>query len=406
MNSYFASVEQQANPHLRGKPVGVCAYLSPNGCIIASSMEAKKLGIKTAFRVKDAKKICPEIILIENEPAKYRTVTTKIFSILADYTDRVEPYSIDEAFLDLTGYTKKISNAVCVAKEIQQRIKVEVGEWLKCKIGISTTRWLAKFIADIAKADAIDVITPKTAPKVYERCKLTDAWGINYRMQWRLNQLGIYTLNDLKNYPVANILAVLGKPGYFLWANVNGIEIQGVRTQEEILPKSIGHSYCLPKHNTDTNYHLSILMKLCEKTGRRLRESKLEAKNLSIFWSYVHGGGVYKIFKVPGTLFTTMDIYNQAYNVFLNKKMSAFKIRMIAVSVTNLSPLTKQLNLFDDVLGRKKIAQAMDNINDKFGEYTISYGQMHGLADQARDRVGFRKTVGVKPKLTKELLYL
>ena len=203
-----------------------------------------------------------------------------------------------------------------------------------------------------------------------------------------------------------NILTVLGKPGYFLWANVNVIEIQGVRTQEEILPKSIGHSYCLPKHNTDTNYHLSILMKLCEKTGRRLRESKLEAKNLSIFWSYVHGGGVYKIFKVPGTLFTTMDIYNQAYNVFLNKKMSAFKIRMIAVSVTNLSPLTKQLNLFDDVLGRKKIAQAMDNINDKFGEYTISYGQMHGLADQARDRVGFRKTVGVKPKLTKELLYL
>ena len=85
-------------------------------------------------------------------------------------------------------------------------------------------------------------------------------------MQWRLNQLGIFNLNDLKNYPVGNILAVLGKPGYFLWANVNGVEIEGVRTQVELKPKSIGHSYCLPKHNTDTSYHLSILMKPLSET--------------------------------------------------------------------------------------------------------------------------------------------
>src|SRR3989338_11450 len=105
MNSYFASVEQQANPFFRGKPVGVCAYLSPNGCIIASSIEAKKLGIKTGMRVREAQTIYPKIILEENEPAKYRSVTEKIFSILSQYTDRMEPYSIDEAFLDLTGWT-------------------------------------------------------------------------------------------------------------------------------------------------------------------------------------------------------------------------------------------------------------------------------------------------------------
>jgi len=392
MNSYFASVEQQANPHLRGKPVGVCAYLSPNGCLIATSIEAKKRGIVTGFRVKEAKKICPEIKLVENEPAKYRTTREKIFSILSDYTDRIEPYSIDEAFLDLTGFIKNLEEAKRIGADIQKRIKQEVGEWLKCKIGLSTTRWLAKFIADVTSADSINIITPKTAPNIYAKCKLTDAWGINYRMQSRLNQLGIFTLNDLKNYPVANILPVLGKPGYFLWANVNGIEIEEVRIQNERPPKSIRHSYCLPKHNTDTNYHLSILMKLCEKTGRKLREQKLEAKNLSIYWSYVEGGGVYKTFKTNQNLFTTTDIYNQAAKVFLSKKINQ-KIRMIAVSVTNLIPLTKQLNLFDDIVSKKNIALAMDNINNKFGEHTISYGQMWGTKNQAEDRIGFRKTI-------------
>ncbi|RJR32134.1 hypothetical protein C4569_00255 [Candidatus Parcubacteria bacterium] len=398
MNSYFASVEQQANPFLRGKPVGVCAYLAPNGCIIASSIEAKKLGITTGCRVKEAKKIHSDVILIENEPAKYRSTTEKIFSILADYTERIEPYSIDEAFMDLTGYCQSLSLAQKIGRQIQTRIKKEVGEWLKSKIGISTTRWLAKFIADIAKPDSVNIITPKKAPKIYSRVKLTDAWGINFRMENRLNRLGIYNLNDLKNYPVQNILTALGKPGYFLWANVNGIELEGVKTQDEIKPKSIGHSYCLPKHTTDTNYHLSVLMKLCEKVGRRLREQKLEAKSMSLYWSYVSSGGFYKIFKVPEKLFITIDIYNLAAKIFLAKKIGQ-KIRMLAVSVGNFSGLSRQMNLFNDVLSKKNIAQTMDKINDKYGDYTIAYGQMWGTGEYAKDRVGYRKSVKVIYKL-------
>ena len=106
MNSYFASVEQQANPFLRGRSVGVCAYLSDNGVIIASSIEAKAKGIKTGTKVREAKVLDPSIVLLENEPAKYRSATEKIFRILSDYTDTVEPYSIDEAFLDMTGWVK------------------------------------------------------------------------------------------------------------------------------------------------------------------------------------------------------------------------------------------------------------------------------------------------------------
>jgi len=146
-------------------------------------------------------------------------------------------------------------------------------------------------------------------------------------------------------------------------------------------------------------------MKLCEKTGRRLRDKKLEAKNLAIYWSYIEGGGCYKTFKTGYSLFTTTDIYNQASQVFLAKKIGS-KIRMIAVSVTNLVPLTKQLNLFDDVVSKKEISLALDRINDKFGEFTICHGQMFGTQRQALDRVGFRKTVEVQPNLTQEVKYL
>jgi DNA polymerase-4 len=150
MNSYFASVEQQANPFLRGRAIGVVATMSPNGCIIASSVEAKAKGIKTGFRVREARDIDPNIILIPNDAAKYRTVTGGILRILRSYTEDIELYSIDEAFLNLTGFVSSLEEAISIGERIRQRITAEVGEWLKCSIGIAPTRWLAKFGSDIA----------------------------------------------------------------------------------------------------------------------------------------------------------------------------------------------------------------------------------------------------------------
>ncbi|MBU1148682.1 DNA polymerase IV [Patescibacteria group bacterium] len=395
MNSYFASCEQQANPHLRGKPVGVCAYLSANGCIIASSIEAKQLGIKTGFRVKDALLLCPDIVLIQNEPAKYRTITSQIFSILADYTDEVEPYSIDEAFLDLTGHVDDLERAKIIGLKIKKRIKQEIGEWLKSSMGIAGTRWLAKFGSDIASKDDLLVIRKKDLEKIFAKVKLTDAWGINKRTEIRLNALGIYDLNDLKNYPVTNLMQALGKNGYYLWANVNGIELTGLKDGEEQKPKSIGHSYCLPKRTTDKKYLNSILLKLCEKTGRRLRAQGLEAKQIYVGWGYVSGNGMYKQQKLAISVFDTIGIYKRAAGIFNSYKLLD-KVRFLAVSVSNLIPLQSQTAFWQDLLKPKKIAKAMDRINDKFGEYSIMYGSMHGLDKNAQERIGFRKSEQVK----------
>ena len=393
MNSYFASCEQQANPFLRGKPVGVCSYLSKNGCIIASSIEAKKKGVKTGCRVLEAKILCPEIILLENEPAKYRSITEKIFSILSEYTDTLEPYSIDEAFLDLTGWVKDLAEAKNKGEEIRQRIKQEVGEWLKSSVGISHTRWLAKFASDIAPKDSVLVIKKNEIDKFLKR-PLTDAWGINVRLEARLNALGIFDLLDLKNYPVTNLMQVLGKMGYYLWANVNGLEGEKVKRGEEIRPKSMGHTYCLYKKSRDINYLSSILLKLCEKTGRRLRLMRLEAYQIGFGLAYEKGGGFGGQRQIKSGLFTTASIFSAAFNM-MKKAELADKVSFLAVSVSNLRLLSKQMSLFADNLKEKEINLAMDEINDKYGEYLVFWGRMWGTDKAARDRVGFRKTVDI-----------
>ena len=395
MNSYFASVEQQANPLLRGKPVGVCAYLSKNGCIIASSIEAKKLGIKTGTLVWQAQEICPDIVLVENEPAKYRSTTKAVFDILADYTDRLEPYSIDEAFLDLTGYAKSYKEAEKIAHEIKKRIQAEVGEWLRCSIGISFTKFLAKFAADVADNDSLMFIKKSDLEKVFVNRELQDAWGINKRMEARLNGLGIFTLEELRKYPVANLLQVFGKNGYYLWAHVNGIEIEEIKRGREMKEKSVGHSYCLPKKTRNLNFLTSVLMKLCEKTGRRLREKNQEATVLSLSWRYETLGGFHTSRKVSERLCTSFSIFQAAFNILKSVQLID-NVSMLAVSVNGLEPPSKQMSLFGNKKGNFSISKAMDKINDKYGEYIIYYGSMFNTKDYASDRIGFRKTVGVK----------
>jgi DNA polymerase IV len=397
MNSYFASVEQQANPLYRNKPLGVCAYLSPRGCIIASSKEAKKVGIKTGTNVAEAKKLYPKVILVENEPAKYRSTTSKIFSILSDYTDRIEPYSIDEAFLDLTGYIKNYEQGEKIISKIKQRIKNEVGDWLTCSAGLSWTRFLAKFASDICPADSHIVIDSKIKMlETFNQVELTEAWGIAKNIEKRLNRLGIYNLIELKNYPVANLMQALGKPGYYLWANANGIEIEDIRTQKEILPKSIGHSYCVPKQEPNMQYIKAIMMKLCEKTGRRLRQNNLEAKRIFTGYKLKYGGGYFKSKKLTEPLYTTQDIFQNAWQI-ISLCPPQQKIYMLAISVSSLNPVSGQLNMFTKNV-HKNISQALDKINQKFGEYTVYSGKMWGLETQAKDRIGFRKSVDVALK--------
>jgi DNA polymerase-4 len=398
MNSYFASVEQQANPFLRGRSVGVCAYPSLNSCVIASSIEAKKKGIKTGCRARDALFLDPDVALVVCDPDKYRTTTKQIFQILARYSEEVEPYSIDEAFLDLTGLAKTLEEGRSIGLAIQRTIQREAGEWLRCSIGVAETRWLAKFAGDTAKKGTVFVLHTEDLPAYYDRFALTDAWGINTRMERRLQRLGIYTLNDLRTYPVENLLRSQGKYGYQLWANVNGIPYGGLVRPAD--PKSIGHSHVLIDRSERT-LPRRVLMKLCEKTGRRLREKRLEARGLAVWWSFLDGGGFARAQRLSRPAFDTADVFRPAA-ALLAAGARGHDLLALAVSVFDLAPRTHQLSLFDDVVARDALAIALDRVNDRWGEYTLFRGSMWGTGRHAPDRIGFRKTVSWERQLVDE----
>ncbi len=396
MNSYFASVEQQANPFLRGKPVGVCATMTKNGCIIASSKEAKAVGIKTGCRVQDALFLYPNVALVPVDPPKYRSTTQKIFSIIAEYTEDVEHYSIDEAFLNLTGFVETLAEAKEKAMEIQRRVKEEVGDWLTCSMGIAPTRWLAKFGSDTAPKGGIVVLNRQNLLAYLKGRELTEAWGIAHGLERRLHVLGIWTLDELAQYPVANLMRVFGIRGYEMWANVNGIEFS--RVEERRIPKSIGHSHVLRRRVRDIQFHRAVFMRLCERTGRRLRNMGLEAGGVFVqVGSDMGGDGGDK--KLAETITGSDEIFHHTWQM-IERTVSIVVPTFFAVGVFRLQPISQQQRLWRKPK-RLHVYKALDEINDKFGEETIVWGSLLGLEKHhAPDRIGFRKTVGLDWPLT------
>lgn len=390
LNSFFASCEQQANFLLRGKPVAVCAYPELKSVILASSIEAKKLGIKTGLQVRDALKICPDTVILENDPPKYRALSQAFNSILSDYSDSLEPYSIDETFVDLTGWVKSWSQAEKIAKEIKTRVREEVGDWLTCSIGISFTSWLAKVGSDIKKPDGLTLIGPEDLPRIYEKLGLTDLWGIAQGWKARLNKIGVKTIIDLYDYPRQNLVALFGKPGATLYARIHGLETKEVYRNEDA-PKSISHQYAIPKmENTPANIP-KILMKLCEKVGRRLRAHNLEAGTIFVYLNYWRSG-VSKQKRLPYPIRGTLEIYQNALEI-LQQNIKQKKLHVLSMGVSSFAAANHQLSLLGKPKSaNNKIDEVMDKIKDKYGEFAITHGQMLGSDNFVPDRIGFRKT--------------
>lgn len=392
MNSYFASVEQQANPFLRGKPVAICSRISRNACIIACSVEAKKLGIKTGFSLSEAKELAPQIIALEVDPPKIRSTTKKIFSIFADYTSAIEEYSIDEAFLDLTGHVNDLEAARELALTIKARIKNEAGDWLRCSVGIAPTRWLAKFAGELQKPDGLTILRIEDLPRVYAGRPVDEAWGIADGWKTRLAALGIATLDQLLKYNPLELKRRFGMPGYLLWTNIAGVSNGRIAIGDEKQPpKSIGHSYVFHRRTDDPKQISAIMMKLCERVGRRLRKNFFEAKKISVGWGHEESGGGNGV-RCFDPVFESYDIFNAAWRAFRGG-WNKHTVTFLAITATDLAPTIGQTSIFTDKTRRQNISAALDAVNDRYGDYTVIRGQMWGTREYAPDRVGFRQSV-------------
>lgn len=398
LNSCFATIEQQANPLLRGKPIVVAAYASANGCILAPSIEAKRFGIKTGMRVKDAKELYSKLIVLQPDPWKYRNVHIALRKIMASYTDSFVPKSIDEFVLDLSDYVdlnlttqalmaRDLVNRIMnkTALEIKTRIKKEIGEWLTVSVGIAPNRYLAKIAAGLHKPDGLDEINKDNYLDVYSKLDLEDLTGIKRANAFRLSRMDINSVIDFYNASVQNIRSAFNSiTGYYWYLRLRGFEIDSAPQAR----RSYGNSYSLPKPLISEQELSPILCKLTEKTGGRLRKAGYKARGVHLVVSYRNGVYWHKGESLNREIFDSREIFAEMYRLLL--KSPRAPVRLLAVSVFNLvKNSSDQLTLFDNLQKRKQVVAAQDDINTRWGEYIVTSARMADTAKFVPDRIAF-----------------
>ncbi len=386
LNSCFATIEQQANPLLRGKPIAVAAYTTPSGCIVAPSVEAKKYGVKVGMRVKEGKLLCPSLIILAPDPWKYRHVHLKLRELLQHYTDQVFPKSIDEFVLNLEGQIAFRQGMIPVAHEIKQKIKNQIGEWLTVSVGLAPNRFLAKTASNLHKPDGLDEINQDNFLKIYSGLKLTDLCGIKERSAARLNNLGIFNVLDFYRAGLEQLHAAFGSIlGYYWHLRLRGWEID----QVEFKRHSYGNSFALPKPLSSPEQLAPILQKLVEKMGARLRKAGFQTKgvHLSLLFrdfSFWHRGQT-----LSKIIFDSREIYKEAFGLLTDCPYQR-PVREIAVSCFNLVKMaTSQLALFEDITRKERLIKAVDQINERWGHFVITPGRMLDTKQVVIDRIAF-----------------
>jgi len=389
MNASFARAEQQARPLLRGKAVGVAAYTSPGGCVVSPSVEAKQRGVKTAVNVREARMLAPDIIIIPPDPNLYREVHKRFCKIYRDYSPDVTPKSIDEAVIDFAGTPiLKVKSMEEIGQEIKGRIKAEIGCWMSCNIGIAPNRFLAKLAASLHKPDGLDTITHENVLSIYSQSDLLGLNGINTRYQARLNAAGIYTPMQFYEADCQYLTKQVFKSinGYYWFLRLRGWETDAVIFGR----KSFGNSHALQKQACKREELAPLLMKLCEKTGRRLRKHNSVAYGVYVAMLYADGTHWAQGKKFSGSLYTTQEIYTKAW-LLLNRQPDWKPIRNLAVSVFCLADsLTEQIPLFEsEETKKRRLSDALDSINDRYGEFIITPALMLGMEGTILDRISY-----------------
>lgn len=379
INSCFATIEQQANPMLRDKPVVVAAYITNSGTILAASVTAKKLGIKTGMRVKDAKLIYPRVIFLEPDPPKYRFVHNQILRILKKYSDNVVPKSIDEFVFEVS-----LKDPWIASLEIKEKIKKEVGEYITVSIGISTNRYLAKIASNLIKPDGLSEINKNNFKEVFTKLKLTDLTGIKKGNSTRLKLYDIKTVQEFYDAPIWKLKLAFGGIGGLYWhTRLHGFEVDSF----ESVRKTYGNSYAPPQNKAHLKYE--IISKLCEKTGTRLRNAGLFANGIHLSINYRDGSYWHKSQKTKSVIFESGDIYKETINL-LKQSPNLELPRVIAINVFNLtSSKNLQLNIFRDEIKKTNLTNAVDIINNKWGFYTIHSARMISDPTIVQDRISF-----------------
>lgn len=396
LNSYFATIEQQVDPSLRGKPVVVVPLLSDSTCAIAASYEAKLKGIKTGTKIYEAKKLCPELICIKGRHKLYVEYHKRIFVEINKllFVDAV--CSIDEGAGRLTGKYQQEEEAIRLAQNIKLAIKQNVGDYITCSIGIAPTKYLAKIAAEMEKPDGLTVITAEDIPSKLLKLSLRDIPGVGYRVLKRLHSAGIDTVEKLYGCSSGHLQTIWGSVyGKKCWYLLRGYQL----AENVVKNQVIGHSRILGPEVKKISAARNVTAELAIKAAKRLREKELCATYIGLYLKTLNKV-VHKTYVRISPSCDNATILEQVLKAWdrLTQQYSLSSLRQVGLSLGGLIQKPRQLS-FDD-LGSNQIKEnlslAMDNINKRFGQHTVSIGTLSN-ADR-EDPIAFAHIPGVNNK--------
>jgi DNA polymerase-4 len=375
-NSYFASVEQQLAPKLRGQPIAVIPVESDATCAIAASYEAKAFGVKTGTPIYEAKKMCPKLICVLAKHDAYVHFHDKILEEIDRHIPVTKVCSIDEVACELMDNESSKERAQEIAHRIKEGLKLRVGEWIRCSIGIAPNRYLAKVATDMQKPDGLVFIGKEELPEKLHSLSLRDLPGIGQNMEVRLKKRGIYDMKTLCSLDLLQMRKAWGSNlGDRMWHHLRGIDLPDIETKRV----SLGHSHVLAPDVRSIDKARQVALRLTLKCASRLRRMELAASLISLSLKTEEGIYYEQSARCPeaSDSFTFTHLTAQMWDAIL-AKMGPIRIKKIGVTLMELGDLPRQqLSLFEEPKERKKAAKisvVLDEINHRYGKDSILLG--------------------------------
>lgn len=369
MDAFFASVEQRDRPELRGRPVLVGSDRR-RGVVATASYEARTYGCHSAQPMSVALRLCPHAVVVRPSGRAYSEASKQVFAIFRDVAPKVEPLSIDEAFLDLTGTERLLGPAIDVARAVKRRILGEVG--ITASVGIAPNKFLAKLASDLEKPDGLTVITPETIDEILLPLSVTKIWGVGPKTAERLHHLGVETVRDLRALSREELDGLFGVSGEHFWRLARGLDTR--RVVSAGAARSISHEQTFEEDLEDPARVRKVLLHQTEAVARRLRKHGLRTKTVTLKIRYGAFETITRSKTLDAPTDVTDELWRAASGIFDRWARSGYRpVRLIGMAAAHLGHEEAQVSLFPDETREKmkSLDQAMDDIQRRFGSGSI-----------------------------------
>jgi DNA polymerase-4 len=346
MDAFFASVEQLDNPELRGRPVAVGGS-GTRHVVAAASYEARKFGVRSAMPSVTAKRLCPDLIFVKHRFERYHEISSQVFEIFRDYTELVEPLSIDEAFLDVTSDRKNIGSATLIAKHIKRQIKEKTG--LTASAGVSVNKFLAKIASEIKKPDGLFVIPPEKAAEFIENLPVEKFFGIGRVTAAKMHKLGIHNGRDLKEWDLASLIRNFGKTGSFYYDIARGMDERPVEPETD--RKSIGTELTYEKDLTTRFQVIAELYKVEKELMKRITDEGTTGRTVTLKVKFSDFNQLTRSKTLPYYIRDFETLHREVSELRKALDLEGSRIRLLGVTISNLQgdePVDRQLHLFNE----------------------------------------------------------